>query len=47
MGPTLDEFKARAFPQSQNHNRKAQKKSSEEAPPGARALVSLPKGRVE
>lgn len=42
MGPALDEFKAGAFLQSQNRNRKAQKQSSEEARPGARALVSLP-----
>lgn len=45
MGPALDEFKAGAFLQSQNRNRKAQKQACEEAPPGARALVSLPEGR--
>lgn len=43
MGLALGEFKAGAFLQSQNRNRKAQKWSSEEARPGARALVSFPK----
>lgn len=45
MGLALKGFKARAILQSQNRNRKAQKESSEEAQPGARAQVSLPGGR--
>lgn len=45
MGPALNEFKAGAFLQSQNRNRKAQKEPSEEAQPGTRASVSLPEGR--
>lgn len=47
MGPALGEFKARAFLQRQNRNRKAQKESPDEAWPGAWALVSFPKAMME
>ena len=47
MGPALDEFKAGAFLQSPNRNRKAQKRSSEEARPGAWARVSFLKAMME
>ena len=47
MGPAPDEFKARAFIQSQNHNRKTQKQASEEARPGSRALLRFPECRME
>ena len=47
MGPAPDEFKARAFIQSQNRNRKTQKRASEEARPGSWALVRFPECPME
>lgn len=45
MRPALGEFKAGAFLQSQNRNRKTQKQSSEEGRPGARS--AFPEVTVE